>query len=126
MSQRFRGVIDDRPMLVDDSGLVRHTCGHEVFWELLPGVPGEFLAEAANNHCPCCGAEAGSPEEFARRTGRPAPEWPDHFPLGGVGLAHCHGPGMQCQAVNRRHKLGLRTVDSEQGIAEANARHGRR
>lgn len=124
MSQRFRGVLDDRPVLVDSSGLVYHVCGHKVFWELQPGVLDDFLKEVANHNCPCCGAEAGSPEAFLRRTGKPAPEWPDHFPLGGVGIAHCHDEKMKCSAVNRRHKAGLATKDNDVAIAAANARHG--
>ena len=95
--------------LVDESFTAHHKCGHTVWWELWPGRPAEELRFVASENCPCCGAGWGDPAEWARRNGRPCPEWPDHVGYGGIGVAHCHSPEQSCEDVRRRHHRGLAT-----------------
>ena len=85
-------------VLTEERGIVRHTCGHAVFWELLPGVPDDFLRAVSLAACPCCGGETGL-------VSGPI-EWPDHALFAGVGLAHCHEAIYPCEAVNRAHRIG--------------------
>ena len=95
--------------LVDESFTAHHKCGHTVWWELWPGRPAEELRFVASENCPCCGAGWGDPAEWARRNGRPCPEWPDHVGYSGIGVAHCHSPEQSCEDIRRRHHLGLAT-----------------
>lgn len=97
--------------LVDESFTAHHKCGHVVFWELWPGRPAKDLRFVADENCPCCGAGWGDPAEWARRNGKPCPEWPDHVGFGGIGVAHCHSANQTCEDVRRRHHLGLATKD---------------
>lgn len=94
--------------LVEESGLVRHRCGHEVFWEMLPGVDGvAWRARIQNSDCPCCGGETGYIP--------PHLEWPDHYLASGVGLAHCHSRQLSCNAVDAGHRQGLHLKDHQRG-----------
>ena len=108
MSLLDANFFDNKPELVDSSGLVRHTCRHEVFWELFPGVPDDFLRVVSFFPCPCCGGETGS------FPGSDKLEWPDHAGIAGVGLAHCHRRWQKCADVHMMHRLGLATPDNEQ------------
>jgi hypothetical protein len=94
-------------MLVDESDFVHHKCGHDVFWELPPGQPGNELREVAQHNCPCCGAYWGDPAEWAKRNGRPCPEWPDHVIYKGLGIAHCHDATQDCELVDMAHRAAL-------------------
>ncbi|MHB1472481.1 MAG: hypothetical protein ACYCV4_02460 [Dermatophilaceae bacterium] len=87
--------------LVESRGLVRHSCGHSVLWELLPGVPDDLMKGLSLYPCPCCGGETGR-----LAADRPNPEWPDHVLFAGLGLAHCHHEMVPCADVDRAHKLG--------------------
>lgn len=90
---------------VEESGFVKHTCGHQVFWELMPGVGNEWLRGVSCSPCPCCGGENGVVQHPA--------EWPCHVPFAQVGVAHCHRPWQSCESVERRHRVGLASVDNE-------------
>ena len=67
--------------VVQEKAFVKHTCGHNVLWELLPTVlePADWFKSTSVHPCPPCGGETGFvPEGY---------EWPDHFLLAGVGVA---------------------------------------
>lgn len=98
--------------LVEESGYVRHTCGHMVWWSLFPGVSNDFLRGVSQQPCPCCGGETGVVQE--------AIEWPAHVKFAKIGLAHCHRPWQSCESVEMKHRLGLVTVDNE-GIEKLRA-----
>ena len=93
-----KGIDFEKYELVNERGVVFHTCGHQVLWELLPGVADDWLKAAANFPCPCCGGETGVvPQNL---------EWPDHALYAGIGVAHCHEMVMKCKDVHRAHELG--------------------
>ncbi len=90
----------ERFELAEESGTARHTCGNTVYWQFLPGFPGaEWLRAASSVACPCCGGETGRVP--------PGVEWPDHVPLAGVGVAHCHDERTRCSDVTAAHRRGL-------------------
>ncbi len=93
---------------VEESKTVRHPCGHEVLWRLLPGVAADWpeVRGVFAAPCPCCGGEVG-PDAWRARTGKPCPEWPDHVAIARLGVAHCHSPEQPCAEVNQRHRAGL-------------------
>jgi hypothetical protein len=101
--------------LVEEEVIVRHPCGHTVRWQLWPGRSASDVGFLRTENCPCCGAGWGDPAEWARRNGRPCPEWPDHVGFGGLGVAHCHSPLQACGDVRRRHHLGLATKGGPHG-----------
>ena len=99
--------MDTEMVLVDDSCMVTHACGHTVFYELLPGRPNDDIKDWAQWNCICCGGGWGDPEEWSRRNGHPCPEWPDHSLLAGIGMAHLHSPDVACENIDARHRAGL-------------------
>jgi hypothetical protein len=91
---------------VEESLLIKHKCGHEVYWQFMPGVDGErFGKEASRAACPVDGGETGIVQFPA--------EWPCHILIAGVGLAHCHEAWDRCVEVEEAYRLGLATPEGE-------------
>lgn len=98
--------LDDFELVpVEESGFVKHTCGHTVWWQLMPGCGNEFLRGVSCSPCPVCGGETGVVQNPI--------EWPCHVPFAHIGIAHCHRPWQSCESVEARNRLGLATVDNE-------------
>jgi hypothetical protein len=102
---KYRNLADFELVPVEESGYVRHTCGHTVWWELFPGCSNDFLRGVSRAACPCCGGETGIVQT--------AVEWPCHVPFAHIGVAHCHRSWQRCEDVEARHRVGLATVDNE-------------
>lgn len=102
--------------LVDESQVVKHRCGHSVFWELLPGIEADLLRPMSKDDCPCCKSEQGL--LIRGDLSKVVLEWPDHALAAGIGLAHCHTRQLSCKDVDASHRQGMALPD--------HLRHGRR